>query len=46
MKELEELGLELPQVDCVSAEGAKDVHEVRERERSPYMSLTETGNGL
>ena len=46
MKELEELGLELPQVDCVSAEGVKDVREVRERERSPYMSLTETGNGL
>lgn len=46
MKELEELGLELPQVDCVSAEGVKDVREVGERERSPYMSLTETGNGL
>lgn len=46
MKELEKLGLELPQVDCVSVEGVKDVREVRERERSPYMSLTETENGL
>jgi len=46
MKELEELGLDLPQVDCVSAEGVRDAREVRESERCPYMSLAETGNGL
>ena len=46
MKELEELGLELPKVDCVSAEGVRDACEVRKSERSPYMSLAETGNGL
>ena len=46
MKELEELDLDLPQVDCVSAEGVKDVRVVRESERSPYMSLAETGNRL
>ena len=39
MKELEELGLDLPQVDCVSAEGVKDVRKVRESERFPNMSV-------
>ena len=37
MKESEELGLDLPQVDCVSAEGVRDAREVRESEQSPYM---------
>ena len=46
MKELEELGLDLPQVDWVSAEGVRDARDVRESERPPYMSLVETGNGL
>ena len=37
MKELEELGLDLPQVDCVRTEGVGDARKVRESKRSPYM---------
>ena len=35
MKELEELSLDLPQVDCVSAIGVRDARDVRESKRSP-----------
>ena len=35
MKELEELGLDLPQVDCMRAEGKRDAREVSESELSP-----------
>ena len=35
MKELEELGLALPQVDCVSAERVRDARKVSESERFP-----------
>ena len=35
MKELEELSLDLPQVDRVSAIGVRDARDVRESKRSP-----------
>lgn len=40
MKKLEELGLALPQIDCVSAEGARDAREVSESKRSPWLAET------